>query len=332
MPARRDASTLTTVIFAAVASMLLHLVLWPIGNRVISASRSDAALPRTGGAMEVSLVPAEESKPPPEEDPETKPPSPKEQLVKLDRLEREAKPEHADYVSEFDHRVEQEQRAPRQRPSPGSAAAPRSAPTLGPKSDAEPGMSLDPGSSTQALPLDHRGHDAAPAARRGGSPLPALDPRVVSDLSDDLRREWGSPGTMDALDPDLEEGDGNLLNTRRFRYASFFNRVRDQVAEHWDPAGVQRSHDPDGRVTGRGPRKTILAISLNADGSLHKIAIREASGAPFLDEEAIRAVRAAAPFSNPPPQLVDAASGHIDFLFGFILEVGGSKRIFRYQR
>ena len=48
--------------------------------------------------------------------------------------------------------------------------------------------------------------------------------------------------------------------------------------------------------------------------------------------DAIRAVRAAQPFSNPPPGLVDPETGFIDFGFAFIFEIGQSPKIHRYRR
>jgi hypothetical protein len=43
-------------------------------------------------------------------------------------------------------------------------------------------------------------------------------------------------------------------------------------------------------------------------------------------------VRTAAPFVNPPAGLVDEESGLIEFGFGFIFELHGERRIFRYRR
>lgn len=335
VPSRTDASTLATAGFAALASLFLHLLLWPVGNTILSANFEGELLPSSSGAMEVSLLPLEEAQPkdvdPPEED------SPKERLVKLDAITPESRPERADYVSEFDQAVEQQQRAPKQRPQPGPPARRAPAGSTAAPSPSSPALALRPGrtdhdvqgSDADALPEDPHGSQSLVG---GGKTAAPLDPRAVPGLSQNLREAWGSPGTMDALDPDLDEGDGNILNTRRFLYASFFNRLRDQVAEHWHPDAAQARHDPNGSLVGRGARRTVLAIALNPEGTLFRIRVHESSGVPFLDEEAIRAVRAASPFSNPPPQLVDTQSGHIDFLFGFILEVGGAKRIFRYRR
>jgi TonB family protein len=135
---------------------------------------------------------------------------------------------------------------------------------------------------------------------------------------------------------DVEEGDVNMLNSRRWKYASFFNRVRDQVAEQWQPGGGPRR--PATRTAAASAcktRVTRLLIRLNPDGSLKQVKLEKPSDVDFLDEEAIRAVRLAAqPFRNPPAQLIDAETGFIDFGFGFIfeLETPASRKIFRYRR
>ena len=56
------------------------------------------------------------------------------------------------------------------------------------------------------------------------------------------------------------------------------------------------------------------------------------SGAGFLDDEAMDAFRRAAPFVNPPPQLIDK-DGLIHFTFSFIFELSGrtNTKVFHYD-
>ena len=168
---------------------------------------------------------------------------------------------------------------------------------------------------------------------RAGGRLGSLSPAGSPGTRQALLHSLGQPGTFDDLDDSIEEGDENILNSKRWKFASFFNRVRNGVANHWHPEVVHAARDPDGTVYGTKTRKTKLVISLNADGSLHSIEFDAGgeSGVDYLDEEAIRAVRAAAPFANPPPGLV-GKNGKIEFGFGFIFEIHGGARIFRYQR
>jgi TonB family protein len=296
------------------------------------------------GVMEVSLMPDRD-----EDDAQTRDaPDPESlrdpdgQVVKLDRLIEERPPEEdTDFRSEFDNRVDKQTRAPNRRPVPGHSRAPQ-----GNRPDANDQSAATRTPTSRALPLGRdalaqrgEGSDASDAAttpsddgdlsRNPGAG--SLSPRGARGLPDALRKDWGTPGSFDDL-TGIEDGAENLLNSRRWKYASFFNRVRDAVAEHWHPEVVHASRDPDGRIHGTKTRRTKLLIFLHPDGSLKRIQIERTSDVAYLDEEAIRAVRAAQPFSNPPAGLVDPQTGLIGFGFAFIFEIQGGRQIFRYQR
>jgi TonB family protein len=139
-------------------------------------------------------------------------------------------------------------------------------------------------------------------------------------------------GSVDHVE-DVDEGDENAFNSKRWVYASFFNRVKRMVAQNWDPASVWQREDPDGSVHGTKTRVTRVRVALDKAGELRKIVVVTASGAPVLDEEAVRAFRAAGPFPNPPQQLVDA-DGFIGFQFSFHFEIDerrSSWKIYRSQ-
>ena len=138
-------------------------------------------------------------------------------------------------------------------------------------------------------------------------------------------------GTQDAL-KDIDDGDETALNSKRWRFASFFNRVKRQVAEHWHPDEVYRQRDPTGAVYGRHNRYTELRIQLKPDGRLSNVALALPSGLEFLDDEAIEAFKEAGPFPNPPRQLVES-NGLINFGFGFLFDLNGppQMRWFRYN-
>lgn len=133
-----------------------------------------------------------------------------------------------------------------------------------------------------------------------------------------LARLNGGP-TNDHLQ-DLEEGEGTFLNTREFKYASFFNRLKRDINQHWRPMDEYRRRDPSGNIYGHRSRVTILMITLKADGSLKGVQVAQSSGVDFLDREAVQAFQRAEPFPNPPKGLVDVGSGEISFSFGFHLD------------
>jgi TonB family protein len=144
-----------------------------------------------------------------------------------------------------------------------------------------------------------------------------------------MARAIGS-GTQDAL-TSVDDGDETALNSKKWRFASFFNRVKRQVAEHWHPEETYRQRDPTGMIYGKRNRYTELRIQLRPDGKLGNVAVYQPSGLDFLDDEAIEAFKQAAPFPNPPRQLIEA-NGLINFGFGFLFDLNGpaEMRWFKY--
>lgn len=120
----------------------------------------------------------------------------------------------------------------------------------------------------------------------------------------------GGGAPNDALN--VPEGDGTYLNTREFRYASFFNRVKQAVSAKWDPMGRLRAKN---RGIGAAVRTTVMHVSLRPDGTIADLYVATSSGLEELDVEAMNAFQRAAPFSNPPAALVK--DGFIHFSFSF---------------
>jgi TonB family protein len=159
----------------------------------------------------------------------------------------------------------------------------------------------------------------------GGAPeVPNLKPS-----QDVLERALGG-GNVDHLD-EVDNGDETALSAKRWIYASFFNRLKRQVAQNWDPASVWRRSDPTGQVYGFKTRITEVRVSLSTKGELAKIVVTAPSGVTDLDDEAVRAFHAAAPFVNPPSEL--AANDHlITFAFSFYFEIGAPHTSWRVIR
>ncbi len=324
-----------------VASLGVHLLMWPVGDQVLSMGWSAPPLPAAGGIMEVSLVGPEDELEP---EPEPVPPVPQfpGELVRPDYVEDKRKPDDAKRVSEFDSRVERETRAPNRKRAErydptrvgeesGMGAQAEGAAAQDVPTHALPLGRLDPGKQEErAHPAS--GETAVDESGRARGETSATAPRPgFRGTSEAMRRTFGGSGSYDDLG-DLEEGAENLLNTDRFRFASFYNRMRDQIAQHWDPNAVMASVDPEGRVYGRRTRKTLLHIRLTTKGAIKKIDIVRDSGVRDLDKEAIESVHLAAPFVNPPPEMVDARTGFIEIDFMFILQEGKTTTIRRYVR
>jgi TonB family protein len=119
----------------------------------------------------------------------------------------------------------------------------------------------------------------------------------------------------------IEEGEGTFLNTRSWKYATFFNRIKQQVAAAWDPLSPLQARDPDRSMFGNQDRFTLLGVTLDDTGHVKNLVVEQTSGAEFLDRAALSAFKSAQPFVNPPRGIVDA-NGEIKFSFGFFLEMG----------
>ncbi len=148
-------------------------------------------------------------------------------------------------------------------------------------------------------------------------PSPAVLDKIIGAAANDHLR-------------DVEAGDGTFLSTREWKYASFFNRVKQSVGQQWNPSQQLRLRDPTGDVYGARDRYTLLTVTLDRDGRLRDAFVERSSGLDFLDLEAIKAFERAQPFPNPPPGIL-AADATVRFQFGFFLEMSGrpGMRLFR---
>jgi TonB family protein len=203
--------------------------------------------------------------------------------------------------------------APRPQSAPGRPGMPGAPPALGGQSP-ETETTPPPGTPGQA--------------GRPSPPSPPSRPSLVPNEQTIARALGG--GTSDHL-PDIDEGDNTALNARKWKFASFFNRVKEQIRQHWHAAEEYQRRDPTGAVYGGRAHYTLLRVQLRPDGSLIDVRLEQTSGVDFLDDVAVEAVQKAQPFPNPPQQLVEA--GQISFRFGFVVDVSGEPRlkVFRYS-
>jgi TonB family protein len=184
----------------------------------------------------------------------------------------------------------------------------------------------DPGQPEEGGVFSGLGADGRPRAGGGAHGGKGL---ALLPTDQQLAKAIGS-GTQDALN-NVDDGEETALNSKKWRFASFFNRVKRQVAEHWHPEESYRQRDPTGMIYGRKNRYTELRIQLKPDGRLGNVAVYQPSGLDFLDDVAVEAFKEAAPFPNPPRQLIEA-NGLISFGFGFLFDLNGppEMRWFKY--
>ena len=287
------------------------------------------------------------------------------QIVEVARPIEERRPEQSKYLSQYDTTTVKETKARVRGPDvkPGAAVprtpAPMAQPTPpmprpsgGPPAPAMPnGRPGTPGKASllamrTATPPAPDGDRAAGAdglekttpEGDGGKPARAPGgarrPLAMGDLlpsAQQVSRQAG--GAMNDYLRDAEEAEETALNARRWKFASFFNRLQRSVSQNWHPDVEYKRRDPSGNVYGYRDRLTIVRVKLKPDGSLANLALEHPCGVDFLDDEALEALKRAQPFPNPPRQLVDDSTGLISFRFGFMFELstGSSFRVFRYQ-
>jgi TonB family protein len=277
------------------------------------------------------------------------------QVVDLPPPPEQSRPDHSRYVSEHDSSVARETKkegrfdqrasAPRETRRSPTPPAPSLLAMRSPEPQSPAPRTQGRSSPARMRPVE-RSPEALPRSEDGAlpgapPPSPAMDPpgaaparppgaMALLPSEHQLSQAIGG-GTQDHL-PEVEDGDNTALNSRSWKFASFFNRVKRQVAEHWKPAAEYGRRDPTGQIYGSGHWVTFLRIVLKPDGALSSVVVTQSSGIEFLDDVAVEAIKLAQPYPNPPPQLVDPASGVLSFKFGFFFDVGSGQRmkIYRY--
>lgn len=119
---------------------------------------------------------------------------------------------------------------------------------------------------------------------------------------------------------EVDKGDETKLNTKKFIYAAYFNKIKQAISQHWTPGYVLIINDPRGHIYGKKNRYTKLKVLLTGNGSISKISVITSSGIDFLDREAINAFKMAAPFQNPPEVLLNK-SKELEIQFGFMVSM-----------
>ena len=119
---------------------------------------------------------------------------------------------------------------------------------------------------------------------------------------------------------EVGKGGETKLNTKKFIYAAYFNKIKQAISQHWTPGYVLIINDPKGHIYGKKNRYTKLKVLLTGNGSISKISVMTSSGIDFLDREAINAFKMAAPFQNPPEVLLNK-NKELEIQFGFMVSM-----------
>ncbi|NBT58495.1 energy transducer TonB, partial [bacterium] len=124
-----------------------------------------------------------------------------------------------------------------------------------------------------------------------------------------------------SLSKDIPFGNQTVLNTDKVRYASFINRIADEIYQPW----VEEAEKALKEFT-IGRRKvepniyiTRLRVTLNSDGEVTGIQVMDSCGVSELDEAPKKAFWESEPFPNPPNQLVEK-DGFVRLTYEFQFE------------
>jgi protein TonB len=161
-----------------------------------------------------------------------------------------------------------------------SPETPSDAPALGPPERS--GLSL--GGPAQPAP-------SLPAIKGGSPGSGAIRPS--------LREQIASIGS--GLDGDAGGSARQTINldSREDRFVDYLALVKRRVERVWVYPEEALNHGVGGEL--------LLVFTLNKAGSLINVRLVQSSGFPILDEEALRAVKLAAPYDPFPPQMGEEA-------------------------
>lgn len=122
----------------------------------------------------------------------------------------------------------------------------------------------------------------------------------------------GTQDYLGARDVNMKE-DTVELSTTEFRYLSYFAKLKSQIESVWNYPQESRYRGEEGQL--------FLVFTIKRNGELENIELVSSSGYARLDNEAIRAIRSAAPYSPFPEGWGSLERLHIRATF--IYQFGG---------
>ncbi|MCB0412246.1 MAG: TonB family protein [Bdellovibrionales bacterium] len=275
--------------FFLALSLLVHLGF--LTSLISIKSQPKVASPKPA-SVEIEIVPAQ-----------TVEEALRKQIVQQEKRINDEKPEDAEYLSQFDQTVKKQTRADRS----GEF-----------KNTAQPG-------ARKSGQKQVKNEDPNPPTKRGELPsLKKLKPQFTLNpkVFETDPGKAGDPSQTDDHLKDVPTGIQTLLSTREFVYYSYYTRIREQIRQHWAPTvreKVKVIYRSGRTIASAGDRVTQVIVILDAQGVLEEVQVIGESGVKDLDDAAIEAFRAAAPFPNPPKGIVEK-DGRIRIRWDFILE------------
>ena len=147
------------------------------------------------------------------------------------------------------------------------------------------------------------------------------DMKPLGHLSPQAREQLGQSAASSDYLQDTKIGAQTMLNTREYAYFSYYQRVRRQLEQYWEPGLRQRLRKMVERgrtLASEKEHSTKLLVVMGQSGNIEKILVQDTSGVLDLDQAAIDAFNKAGPFPNPPRGLVER-DGTVKVEWQFVL-------------
>ena len=247
------------------------------------------------------------------------------QVVEQDDSINKEEPAEADYLSKDDQSVKEQTKASisgafkNSRPSQARPESVQSSPTVTAKK-----MVTERPPFKSASPLGLAGlapsNDLEEIIQRQEAYQKQQQQTPLSQAS--TQSPLATPSMTDDYLEDVKQGDFTRLNTRRFEHYSFYSRVKGQLRSHWNPLIRQEVYfiySTKRSLASLNKKRTTLRVTLDKNGYLTKVELLTTSGNEKIDMAAIQAFRTAAPFPNPPIELLEK-DGHLRLFWDFVLE------------
>lgn len=186
--------------------------------------------------------------------------------------------------------------------------------------------------------------DATPKTAEAAPKTPTREPAAVEENTSGKTTRFpashqaqtgpvgdGQSATDDYL-PHVAIGANTLLNTREYKYASFFERIREKLNHQWQRRlrSEMESLYLQGVDGFQGERMTKLRVTLDSRGEVVRIMKEGSAGYIEFDRAAIGAFHAASPFPNPPKDLLEGSEANISIDWHFVV-MGAENSGFRVR-
>jgi protein TonB len=120
---------------------------------------------------------------------------------------------------------------------------------------------------------------------------------------------------------DIPHGDLTNLNTVEYKYFGFYHRIRQKLEQFWGRSLKKKNEEmaEQGRVLPQSSEfMSVLKVILDRDGNIISVILSTTSGIKELDDAAIESFHEAAPFPNPPKDLIE--NGRLTLEWGFVVK------------